>query len=200
MGRDGFFTVFMDVLLIILFLALGRMIFNLTGVDEVRHLAIMFVLMLFAAFSLIGAYRESRTSWGVLMFIVILAFIQIFWVYFMAKIHFVLFVLLILFTLVTFGVTVIKVVAGKDEDEDFDIPDFPENTEDTGATVEEILPEHSVVLKTTEPGKYLASKTGTTYHAPKCEWAKRIKKANRVWLDSDKEAKKKGYKKHDCLK
>ena len=62
------------------------------------------------------------------------------------------------------------------------------------------MPEHSVVLKSNDPGKYVASKTGTTYHAPKCDWAKRIKKKNMVWFADDKAAKKKGYKKHDCLK
>ena len=32
------------------------------------------------------------------------------------------------------------------------------------------------------PGKFVASKTGASYHAPKCEWAEKIKKNNRVWL------------------
>ena len=50
-----------------------------------------------------------------------------------------------------------------------------------------------------EPGKYIASKTGSTYHAPKCDWAKKIKKKNQVWLESEEEAKKKGYKKHSCI-
>lgn len=201
MERDIFFTVLMDILLIIIFLALGKMVLNLTGVAEARHLAIMFVLLLFGVFSLIGVYRGSKTAWGVLMFIMILAIIQIFWVYFLEKIHFVWFVLLIIVSLITFGVTVIKVVAVSDEgdeDDDIDLPDFPENTEETA--VEEILPEHSVVLKSSEPGKFVASKTGTTYHAPKCDWAKRIKKANRVWFDDAKQARKQGYRKHDCLK
>ena len=50
-----------------------------------------------------------------------------------------------------------------------------------------------------DPGKYLASKTGSVYHAPKCDWAKKIKEESRVWLNSEEEAKEKGYKKHSCL-
>ena len=49
------------------------------------------------------------------------------------------------------------------------------------------------------PGKLIASKFGKTYHAPKCDWALKIKEANRVWFDSDADAKKAKYKKHTCL-
>jgi len=50
------------------------------------------------------------------------------------------------------------------------------------------------------PGKFIASKFGNTYHAPKCDWANNIKKANRIWFVSGEEAEKKQYKKHDCVK
>ena len=50
------------------------------------------------------------------------------------------------------------------------------------------------------PGKYLASKRSDVYHAPKCDWAKKISKSQRVWFKSDEEAKKAGYRKHSCLK
>lgn len=50
------------------------------------------------------------------------------------------------------------------------------------------------------PGKYIASKKGAVYHAPKCDWAKKISRSQRVWFKSDEEAKKNGYRKHSCLK
>jgi len=56
------------------------------------------------------------------------------------------------------------------------------------------------VTETFTPGKFIASKTGTVYHAPKCDWAKKISKKNQVWLKDKKEARKKGYKQHSCLK
>ncbi len=56
------------------------------------------------------------------------------------------------------------------------------------------------IKKTFKPGKYVASKTGTKYHSPKCDWAKRISKKNRVWLRDKAEARKKGYKKCSCVK
>jgi len=57
-----------------------------------------------------------------------------------------------------------------------------------------------VVKKTFKPGKFVASKTGVKYHSPKCDWAKRINKKNRVWLKDKAEARKKGYKKCSCVK
>jgi predicted membrane protein len=49
------------------------------------------------------------------------------------------------------------------------------------------------------PGKYLASKTGKKYHSPKCDFAKKIPKRNRVWLSSESEAKEKGYGPCKCI-
>lgn len=56
------------------------------------------------------------------------------------------------------------------------------------------------VEKTFKPGKYIASKTGTKFHAPKCDWAKRVKKKNEVWFNSKEEAQKAGYKADSCVK
>lgn len=50
------------------------------------------------------------------------------------------------------------------------------------------------------PGKFIASKTGSVYHGSKCDWAKKISKKNQIWFQDSKEAKKKGYKQHSCLK
>jgi hypothetical protein len=56
------------------------------------------------------------------------------------------------------------------------------------------------VKKEFKPGKFVASKSGSVYHAPKCEWAKKISKKNQVWFNTKDQARKKGYKQHSCLK
>ena len=56
------------------------------------------------------------------------------------------------------------------------------------------------VTKTFTPGKYIASKTGTKFHSPKCDWAKKVKKSNAVWFDNKEDAIKAGYKKDDCIR
>ncbi len=58
----------------------------------------------------------------------------------------------------------------------------------------------SEIKKRYTPGKFIASATSNKYHSPKCDWAKRIKKENRVWFKTEQEARRKGYSKHSCLK
>ncbi|MFC1800991.1 hypothetical protein ACFLZB_00815 [Nanoarchaeota archaeon] len=75
--------------------------------------------------------------------------------------------------------------------------DFDDSFDDFN--VEEVEPVKSVKTEF-EPGKYVASKTGKKFHAPKCDWAKRIKKKSQVWFDDKDEAKKGKYKACDCVK
>jgi|TARA_B100002003_G_C14142631_1_gene549374 hypothetical protein len=63
----------------------------------------------------------------------------------------------------------------------------------------EIVKVKKTVQKEFKPGKFVASKTGSVYHAPKCDWAKKISKKNQVWFNTKDQAKKKGYKQHSCL-
>ncbi len=55
------------------------------------------------------------------------------------------------------------------------------------------------VKATHSPGKYVASKMGSVYHEPKCNWAKKISDNRRVWFKDKKEASRKKYKKHSCV-
>ena len=62
------------------------------------------------------------------------------------------------------------------------------------------LKKKSNVEKTFTPGKFVASENGSVYHTPKCDWAKRISNKNKVWFNDKQEARKKGYRQHDCVK
>lgn len=43
-------------------------------------------------------------------------------------------------------------------------------------------------------GKYVASKSGTSYHYPWCQGALKIKEGNKIWFQTKEEAEKAGYK------
>lgn len=43
-------------------------------------------------------------------------------------------------------------------------------------------------------GKYVASKSGTSYHYPWCQGALKIKEENKIWFQTREEAEKAGYK------
>lgn len=70
--------------------------------------------------------------------------------------------------------------------------------ETTTTTTKTPPPQKETSVKHT-PGKYVASTRGTVYHAPRCEWAKKISRSGRVWFTSKDEAVEKGFKAHDCV-
>lgn len=77
------------------------------------------------------------------------------------------------------------------------LPEPPEYVEELfGSEPKKAEP---AVTRRYSPGKFLATKTGRTYHSPKCEWAKKIRKDNQLWFASEKEADELGYKRHNCL-
>lgn len=43
-------------------------------------------------------------------------------------------------------------------------------------------------------GKYVASKSGASYHYPWCQGALKIKEGNKIWFQTKEEAEKAGYK------
>jgi predicted membrane protein len=57
----------------------------------------------------------------------------------------------------------------------------------------------AVAKVTHDPGKFVASSNSNRYHAPKCEWAKKIKKERRTWFNSKEDAWEKGYRAHNCV-
>ena len=48
--------------------------------------------------------------------------------------------------------------------------------------------------------KLIASKSGKKYHVPGCDWAKQINPKNKVFFDSEAQAKEKGLKPCSCVK
>ncbi len=64
-------------------------------------------------------------------------------------------------------------------------------------------PETKVILENYDekdnPKQYVASKYGKVYHTTNCGWGKKIKKKSQIWLKDKKEAKKKGFKAHNCV-
>ena len=65
---------------------------------------------------------------------------------------------------------------------------------------EEIQEERKAsIQKKFTPGKYVASRKANKFHAPKCDWANRIRKANEVWFNSAKEAEEQGFEADECI-
>ena len=62
------------------------------------------------------------------------------------------------------------------------------------------VPKKTEPVKTFSPGRFVASSQSNQFHAPTCDWAKKIQKARQVWFQDQDDAFEKGYRKHSCLK
>ncbi|MBI4132676.1 MAG: hypothetical protein HY473_01065 [Candidatus Sungbacteria bacterium] len=49
-------------------------------------------------------------------------------------------------------------------------------------------------LSPSASGQYVASRNGSAYHLPTCPGAKQIKEENKVWFQTEEEARRAGYK------
>ncbi len=139
------------------------------------------MILLFIAFiALIPAYSASRGGWGFLSGIFLLILLNLLVIYIRTNMGDKVFLGTSLFAALGFVIS----VANIKKEEEYEEPIEEEKEEE--------------VYTNFEPGKYVATKTGSTYHIPKCDWAKKIKEKNRVWFDDEKEAKKK-FKAHSCV-
>ena len=80
---------------------------------------------------------------------------------------------------------------------------FSRETNDYYPYIDKMEPEEpkteSKIEKTFVPGKFVASKKANKFHVAKCDWAKRISKANQIWFNSGEEAKSQGFEADKCV-
>ena len=176
MGMEKFTTFVMYIVLLITFLALINMIFNLHRYAFYGELLILLGLLVIAIISAIGINNNFRWARILLTLFFVFVFLDMILIYIISTAQVELFSPLIILVIAGFFISVFSIESPKAE-----------------KPVEE-------VKKTFKPGKYIASKTGAKFHAPKCDWAKRVKKKNAVWFNSKEEAKKAGYKADSCVK
>ncbi|HZX45016.1 MAG TPA: hypothetical protein VFF28_05020 [Candidatus Nanoarchaeia archaeon] len=175
----SFFAV--DVILLVVFLGLTRTVFRLSGIGFVLELLALIILLFAAFIALVPAYSGSRGGWGFLAIVFAVIFIDLLFIFLATGRAGTAFTGALLFSALGLLVSVLNV-----------------RKKEKPVMYEE-KPAHEEVYTNFEPGKYVASKTGTTYHAPKCEWALKIKKKNQIWFDDEKEAKKR-FSPHSCIK
>jgi|OM-RGC.v1.019141901 hypothetical protein len=171
-----------DLILLIMFVGFINIIFDLNRLLFIGEFLILGVLMLIALISMVSVYNDIRFGWSLLSFVFALVLIDLFFIYLIKSPSSNLFLITGILGLVGFIISITNTQASEEVEE--------EHTKKTNSNVK----------KEFKPGKFIASKTGKKYHAPKCDWAKKIKKSNAVWFNSKEAAKKAGYKKDDCVK
>ena len=175
MGRNLQYSTLV-LLMLVFFLGLIRNVFQISGWKFVLELVIVVGLILFALMAVVLMYNNLTFGYVLSSFVSGVALINLVAIYFKNQ--------NIMTTMLFVGIVA-------------SITAFVISIINMG---EKPMSRKRVVLKTYTPGKVVASKSGKNYHAPKCEWAKKIKKGNRVWYKSVDEAKKAKLKPHSCLK
>lgn len=180
MGDSKFSFFITDIILLIVFLGFTRIIFRFTRTRFLLELLVTVILLFIAFIALIPAYSGSRGGWGFLSGVFLLILLNLLVIYIRTSMGGKVFLGTSLFAALGFVIS----VANIKKEEEYEEPIEEEKEEK--------------VYTNFEPGKYVASNRGATYHIPKCDWAKKIKEKNRVWFDDEKEAKKK-FKAHSCV-
>jgi len=182
MGEAKFSFFVTDIILLIVFLGLTRIIFRFSGIRFLLEVLVAAVLLFIAFIALIPAYSGSKGGWGFLSGVFFLILLNLLVIFIRTGMSGKTFYGTLLFAAIGFVISVANI---KDDEEEY----YEEPVEEQ---------KDEEVYTNFEPGKFVASKTGSTYHIPKCDWAGKIKEKNQVWFDDEKEAKKK-YKAHSCV-
>ena len=173
-GKPRFRIFVVYIAILMAFLGLIGMVFQLHSSFFVFEFLILMVLLLVALISFMGLNNNMNWVWKLLATFFGFVFINMAFLYLVLNIrpdyffeH--LFAVIAGFFISLFSIKKPRAVEGKDVETSF------------------------------SPGKYIASRTGAKFHAPKCDWAKKIKKENAVWFNNSEDARKSGYKADDCV-
>tara|TARA_B100000315_G_C14374908_1_gene494720 strand:+ start:139 stop:642 length:504 start_codon:yes stop_codon:yes gene_type:complete len=167
------------------------MIFDLHRFAFYGEFLILLGLSLVALISIAGINVDSRWAWMLLKIFFIFVFLDMIFINSISTVKNPFFLHFLVIAGVGFFISFFNISKKVEESEE---------VEEKKATESVKSSKTASTKKTFTPGKFIASKTGVKYHAPKCDWAKKIKKSNAVWFSSKEEAKKAGYKKDTCVK
>ena len=180
MAGSKFTSFVIYIVLLITFLGLINMIFNLHRFAFYGEFLILLGLLLVAIISAIGIGNNMRWAWILLTLFFAFAFIDMVLISMALNKKTEFFLHLVVVVIAGFFISFFSITPKRKE---------------AAEEKKEIIK----VEKSFKPGKYIASKSGTKFHAPKCDWAKKVKKENAVWFDSKEDAEKAGYKADACI-
>ncbi len=169
------------ITLLITFLGLIGIVFNLHRIAFYGEFLILLALVLAAIIAAIGISTSQRWAWVLLTIFFAFVFLDMIFIKLISTQKPEMFLYLLVVAIAGFFISLFSIEPKRKE------------------AVEE-KKEAKAVEKSFKPGKYIASRTGKKFHAPKCDWAKKVKKENAVWFDSKEDAINAGYNADDCVK
>lgn len=215
---------FLAMLFILLFAVIGFIfvVFDLRSVFFVFQLAILLSFMFFLAFGMFLAFSHKSISWSIIGSVLVLMLFDVFIIMLYTRRFSLSYAVTIVFASVGLIIALVKVISNRRIKEPaagthYNKPQYyypysekeelkPETKEEAKNELKEKV-KHEIkselkreqkVSAAYTPGKFVGSSKGNKFHMPKCVWAANIKGENQVWFDSEEEAIRRGYKKHNC--
>ena len=176
----------LDIIMLFVLIGFSKMIFEISGWKFILEFFILAAIIIGVLISLLLIYGEVRVGFFALAILLTVVLLNLLAIFYRTRIVDMTFFLTTVFAAVGFVLAVIN--SGEEKE-------IHEESE-TFTDIEELAP----LEKKFEPGKFIASSTSSYYHAPKCDWAKKIMNEKQVWLNSEEEAEGRGLKPHSCLK
>ena len=177
MGGNKLTVFVMYLALLVTFLGLISMVFDLTRFAFIFEFLILLGFLLVGVIAAIGIGHNMRWAWILLTLFFGFVFLDMLFIKAISIKGIDYFLYLLVVSVAGFFISLFSIEKEKVE------------------AAKEVA-----VTKTFTPGKYIASKTGTKFHSPKCDWGKKVKKSNAVWFNTKEEAKKAGYKADTCIR
>lgn len=185
---------------ILLFAVIGfiLIVFDLQGYAFVFELGILLIFMFFLTLAMFVIYHNKNWGWILLGATLILILINTLFIIFIKDVFEIFHITIMFFSVLGLVVTLINVRIPSQEVEEGEFG----KVEGYYHSIDKIKPKEPAepkVEKTFTPGKYIASKKANKFHLPKCDWALKISKVNRMWFNSEEEAKAKGFEADKCV-
>jgi len=192
---------FFAINLILLFAVISfiLVVFDLHRFAFVLELGMLLVLLFFLAFAVFAMYNNKKWGWTLTGAVLLVLLLNTFFVYMLTKtfdtayatatVFSIAGLALAVFSLRGSGLRAIRIEGEKPQDYYPYIDKMEPESEAKEPNIE----------KTFTPGKFVASKKASKFHAAKCDWAKRIGKSNQVWFNSREEAESKGFEADTCI-
>lgn len=189
----------MSFILLFVLVSLIFAVFDLHRFAFVFELGILLVLLALFAFAMLAVYSNRLWGWTLMSALLILVLINLLFIYLITGTFETAHLTAVVFSIAALAISLLSLREPRNGHEGKEIEEY-EKAKDYYPFIDKMEPvEEPKVEKTFTPGKFVASKKAGKFHAPKCDWAKRIEKENQLWFNSEQDAIASGFKADKCV-
>ena len=201
MEKPGISFFAMNLILLFVIIGFILIVFDLNGLAFVFEMMILLVFIFLLAFAMFIIYSNEKLGWTILGSALILLLLDMFFIILLAGAFETAHITTIFFSVIGLLVILLNLRTAKSYESE--IEEEHKKAKNYNPYIDKMESEEpkmeSKIEKTFVPGKFVASKKANKFHVAKCDWAKRISKANQIWFNSGEEAKSQGFEADKCV-